>query len=63
MIAKDKNLKRGLAVMLLVVSSVLHGEIKIPRSVYTADKIAEAKSKAQEEGKSLAFVYTDPGST
>lgn len=45
----------------LVVSA--YGGFKVPSSVYTVDKFAEAVAEAEREEKALAIVYTDKGTT
>lgn len=49
--------------LLLLLSSFSYGAITIPKHVYSIEKLDDAKTKAKEKGKPLAFVYTDPGST
>jgi len=49
-------------VILISAASALAG-FKVPSSVFTTSELAEAQTKAQEEGKAIAFVYTNAGST
>ena len=48
---------------LLFFSLVPALALEIPRSVYTLDKIEEAKAEALENSEPVIFVYTDPAST
>ena len=51
------------SIVLLITTAVSIAGFKLPSSVFTASKITEASAKAKEDGKALAFVYTDAGST
>ena len=51
------------SIVLLITTAVSFAGFKLPSSVFTSNKITEASAKAKEEGKALAFVYTDAGST
>ncbi len=42
--------------------SVSQAEFRVPRSAFTVDTVEEARQKAIEEGKGLAFVITNPAS-
>ncbi len=42
---------------------IAFADLKIPRSVFTMDRLDEAKSEALEKEKPLVFVWTNPGST
>lgn len=46
-----------------VATQMAFAGFKVPRSVYRMDKLEEAKSEAEEKGKALIFIYTNPGST
>ncbi|MEM1008364.1 MAG: hypothetical protein AAGJ35_05110 [Myxococcota bacterium] len=57
-------MKFFLITLILCASTLsLTAGFKLPRTVFRHDKIEEAAKKAEEDGKALAFVYTDEGST
>jgi len=37
--------------------------IEVPHDAYDHEQIAEARAEAEEEGKGLTFVLTDPGTS
>jgi len=49
--------------LLVLTASGAVAKIKVPSSVFSADQLEEASAKAKKDGKALAFVYTDAGST
>jgi len=50
-------------ILLIITAACSLAGFRVPSSVFTSSEIAEATAKAKEEGKALAFVYTDAGST
>ena len=52
-----------LLIGLFLMMEIAFADLKIPRSVFTMDRLDEAKSEALEKEKPLVFVWTNPGST
>ena len=47
----------------LLFTMSVRAELRVSSSVFTIDKLAEAKAKAVKDEEPLIFVYTDPGTT
>lgn len=53
----------AIPLVLCLSAASLTAGFKLPRSVFRFGDIGEAAQKAGEDGKALAFVLTDEGST
>jgi len=51
------------SLLFILTASCALGGFKVPSSAFTSNQLDEAAAKAKEEGKGLAIVYTDAGST
>ena len=50
-----------LSAVYLALAASAYAGFKVPSSVYTMDKLAEAVAEAEKKDKALAIVYTDKG--